>query len=104
MHDLLRRYGMGLTVVFVGLTFFWLAVLVLMPNFTLFESSFRPYLPIVDVGGPLDTYSMGNYMKVFGNEVDTSLLGIQFQMPVRVKIFLLTIFYSSLVTVITFAR
>ena len=102
MQDLLRRYGMGLTVVFVGLTIFWLAVLVLLPNFTLFESSFRPYLPIVDVGGPLDTYSMGNYMKVFGNEVDTTLLGIQFQMPVRVKIFLLTIFYSSLVTVITF--
>ena len=92
MHDLLRRYGMGLTGIFVGLTFFWLAVLVLMPNFTLFESSFRPYLPIKDVGGPLDTYSVGNYMKVFGNEVDTSLFGIQFQMPVRVKIFLLTIF------------
>ena len=46
---------------------------------------------------------MDNYMKVFGNQVDTSLFGIQFQMPVRVKIFLLTIFYSSLVTVITFA-
>ena len=103
MQDLLRRYGMGLTIVFIALTFFWLAVLVLMPNFTLFESSFRPYLPLVDVGGPLDTYSMDNYMKVFGNQVDTSLFGIQFQMPVRVKIFLLTIFYSSLVTVITFA-
>jgi len=102
MQDLLRRYGMGLTAVFVGLTFFWLAVLVLMPNFTMLESSFRPYLPLVDVGGPLDTYSADNYMKVFGNEVDTTLLGIQFQMPVRVKIFLLTIFYSALVTVITF--
>ena len=102
MQDLLRRYGMGLTAIFVGLTFFWLAMLVLMPNFTMLESSFRPYLPLVDVGGPLDTYSADNYMKVFGNEVDTTLLGIQFQMPVRVKIFLLTIFYSALVTVITF--
>ena len=102
MQDLLRRYGMGLTAIFVGLTFFWLAILVLMPNFTMLESSFRPYLPLVDVGGPLDTYSADNYMKVFGNEVDTTLLGIQFQMPVRVKIFLLTIFYSAFVTVITF--
>ena len=102
MQDLLRRYGMGLTAVFVGLTFFWLAILVLMPNFTMLESSFRPYLPLVDVGGPLDTYSIDNYMKVFGNEVDTTLFGIQFQMPVRVKIFLLTIFYSAFVTVITF--
>lgn len=102
MQDLFRRYGTGLTVIFVGLTFFWLAVLVLMPNFTMLESSFRPYLPIVDVGGPLDTYSIDNYMKVFGNGVDTSLFGVSFQMPVRVKIFLLTIFYSSMVTVITF--
>ena len=102
MQDLLRRYGMGLTAVFVGLTFFWLAILVLMPNFTMLESSFRPYLPLVDVGGPLDTYSIDNYMKVFGNEVDTTLFGIHFQMPVRVKIFLLTIFYSAFVTVITF--
>lgn len=102
MQDLLRRYGTGLTALFIGLTVFWLAVLVLLPNFTLFESSFRPYLPLVDVGGPLDTYSVDNYMKVFGNQVDTTLFGIQFQMPVRVKIFLLTIFYSAFVTVITF--
>ena len=102
MYDLLRRYGLGLTASFVGLTFFWLVILVILPNFTMLESSFRPYLPAVDVGGPLDTYSLGNYMKIFGNEVDFSIFGYVVQTPVRVKVFLLTIFYSAVVTVITF--
>ena len=102
MHDLLRRYGLGLTASFVALTFFWLVILVILPNFTMLESSFRPYLPAVDVGGPLDTYSLGNYLKIFGNDVDFSVFGYVVQAPVRVKVFLLTIFYSAVVTVITF--
>jgi spermidine/putrescine transport system permease protein len=102
MQDLLRRYGAGLTWLCIGLTFFWLVMLVLLPNFTMLESSFRPYLAKVDEGGPLDFYSLGNYMKVFGNEVDFSVFGFVFQMPVRVKVFYLTIVYSALVTVITF--
>ncbi|MEQ1520093.1 MAG: ABC transporter permease [Aestuariivirga sp.] len=102
MQDLLRRYGMGLTFTFIGLTFFWLAVLVLLPNFTLFESSFRPYLPIVDVGGPKDTYSVNNYLRIFGGEVDMSIFGIHVMIAPRVKVFLLTIFYSTVVTFISF--
>lgn len=102
MHDLLRRYGSGLTLVFVGLTFFWLVMLVILPNFTMLESSFRPYLPQADVGGPLDVYSFGNYGMILGNDVDFSIFGYVVQCPVRVKVFLLTIFFSAVVTVITF--
>lgn len=102
MQDLLRRYGTNLTYICIGLTFFWLVMLVLLPNFTMLESSFRPYLAKVDEGGPLDFYSLGNYGKILGNNVDTSLFGVSFQLPVRVKVFLLTIFYSAVVTVITF--
>jgi spermidine/putrescine transport system permease protein len=102
MEHLLRRYGKTITALCIGLTFFWLAILVLLPNFTMLESSFRPYLAKVDEGGPLDFYSMGNYMKVLGNEVDFSLFGFVFQVPVRLKVFFLTIAYSALVTVITF--
>ena len=102
MQDLLRRYGRGLTFTFIGLTFFWLAVLVLLPNFTLFESSFRPYLPIVDVGGPKDTYSINNYLRIFGGEVDMSIFGVHVLVSPRVKVFLLTIFYSTVVTFISF--
>ena len=60
MKDLLRRYGRGLTFGFIALTFFWLVILVILPDFKLLESSFRPYLPVVDVGGPKDTYSLAN--------------------------------------------
>ena len=102
MQDLLRRYGMGLTSLFVLLTAFWLLVLVILPNITMFESSFRPYLPVVDVGGPKDTYSVNNYLKIFGGSVDMNLFGFTISLPVRVKVFLLTIFYSAVVTVITF--
>ena len=102
MQDLLRRYGTGLTWLCIGLTFFWLVMLVLLPNFTMLESSFRPYLAKVDEGGPLDIYSLGNYGKLLGNEVDFAFLGMVFQMPVRIKVFWLTIVYSAVVTVITF--
>ena len=102
MHDLYRRYGQTLTFAIILITAFWLLVLVLLPNFTMLESSFRPYLAKVDEGGPLDTYSMGNYMKIFGNEVDFSIFGFVVPTPVRVKVFLLTIFFSAFVTVITF--
>jgi spermidine/putrescine transport system permease protein len=102
MQDLLRRYGTGLTVLFVGLTFFWLVMLVLLPNFTMLEGSFRPYLAKVDEGGPLDVYSLGNYSKILGNQVSMSIFGFEFPIAVRVKVFLLTIFYSAVVTIITF--
>lgn len=103
MEHLLRRYGTGLTALCIGLTVFWLAVLVLLPNFTMLESSFRPYLAKVDEGGPLDFYSFRNYGMVLGNEVDFSIFGYVVQTPVRLKVFILTIFYSAVVTVITFA-
>ena len=102
MQDLLKRYGTGLTGAFVLLTAFWLLILLILPNLTMFESSFRPYLPVVDVGGPKDVYSLHNYAQILGNGVDVTLFGVTFPMPVRVKVFLLTIFWSAGVTVITF--
>lgn len=102
MQDLLRRYGSTLTTAFILLTGFWLLVLVILPNITLFEASFRPYLPVVDVGGPRDTYSMNNYAKILDNSVDGSILGIPVHMPVHILTFLLTITYSALVTILCF--
>jgi spermidine/putrescine transport system permease protein len=103
MQDLLRRYGPGLSGLIVLLVAFWLVMLVIVPNITLFEQSFRPYLPVVEIGGPRDTYSFNNYAKVFDGNVETSLLGITFEIPVHVKTFSQTIWYSMVVTVICFA-
>lgn len=103
MQDLLRRYGPGLTLLMCLLVAFWLLMLVIVPNITLFEQSFRPYLPVVEIGGPRDTYSVNNYLKVFDGSVERSLFGFTFQIPVHVLTFWLTIYYSALVTVICFA-
>ena len=102
MQDLLRRYGLGLTTIICLLVFFWLAILVIIPNITLFESSFRPYLPVAEIGGPRDVYSFDNYLKVFGGDVEVSPLGITFMVPVHVLTFFLTIWYSVLVTALCF--
>jgi spermidine/putrescine transport system permease protein len=103
MGDLLRRYGTGLTGAFIVLTAFWLLALIVLPNVTLFEASFRPYLPVAEVGGPKDVYSLGNYRKFLLNESDTAVFGVAVTMPLHVKIFLGTVFYSAIVTFVCFA-
>ncbi len=110
MSELIRRYGSGLTIVFVLLTAFWLLVLVLLPNFYLFESSFRPYLPAVDVGGPKDIYTLDNYASAVGNPTDWKFwlpfawepVLLPFQGPIRLQVFIHTILFSSVTTLISF--
>ncbi len=103
MGDLLKRYGGSLTGAFVLLTGFWLMMLIILPNLALLESSFRPYLPVVDVGGPLDTYSVNNYAKFFESPGPMSVFGLEIQMPLRAQTFLYTVFFSVVVTVMAFA-
>jgi spermidine/putrescine transport system permease protein len=88
MKELVRRYGSALTGLCILLTAFWLLMLVILPYFGLFENSFRPYLPVVDVGGPLDFYSFNNYLTFFTS-------------PIHIQVFLTTIAYSCLVTVLS---
>jgi spermidine/putrescine transport system permease protein len=87
MSEMLRRYGAFLTGLFAVLTGFWLLALVVLPDLYLFENSFRPYLPVVDVGGPKDFYSFNNYLTFF-------------ESPIHIQVFIWTVIYSSLVTVI----
>ena len=102
MKDLLRRYGSGLTWAFVLVTAFWLLILLILPNLTMLESSFRPYLDVKEVGGPKDFYSLHNYGLILGNEIDATIFGFTFPLAVRLKVFLLTIYWSAIVTIITF--
>ncbi len=89
MKDLLNRYGPLLTAVFVLLTGFWILVLVVLPNIYLFEHSFKPYLPVAELGGPKDVYSLDNYLTFFRS-------------PIHISVFVWTVVYSALVTVICF--
>jgi spermidine/putrescine transport system permease protein len=101
MQDLLRRYGLGLTVTFCLLVAFWILVLVILPNFAMFEQSFRPYLPVTEIGGPKDFYSLNNYAKFLETPFETSFFGIPITLPIHVLVFIDTVFYSALVTLIT---
>jgi len=102
MGDLLRRYGTGLTGTFFVLTAFWLLALVILPNITLLEASFRPYLPVTEIGGPKDVYSFDNYRKFTANPIDSNLLAIPVTMPIHTITFLNTVIYSAVVTFVTF--
>lgn len=102
MGDLIRRYGVTITTLMCLLVAFWLVMLVIVPNITLFEQSFRPYLPVVEVGGPKDVYSLNNYAKVFDGSIERSFFGLTYMIPVHVMTFGLTIWYSIVVTVACF--
>jgi spermidine/putrescine transport system permease protein len=90
MTELLRRYGSFLTLLMVLFTAFWLLILVLIPNFVLFEFSFKPYLPVAELGGPRDFYSLNNYATFFYS-------------PIHIRIFFQTVLYSSIVTALCLA-
>jgi spermidine/putrescine transport system permease protein len=87
MGEIIRRYGGPLTGGIVGLTAFWLLALVVLPYFILFEYSFRPYLPVDQLGGPRDHYTLSNYATFFTSSI-------------HLDIFWKTVFFSSLVTAI----
>jgi spermidine/putrescine transport system permease protein len=105
MNALMRRYGKGLTVAIILLTAFWLLVLVILPYFDLFESSFRPYLPAADVGGPQDVYSWANYITIFQHptEFNVGLFGwnIPINVPIHLWVFINTILFSTLTTFVS---
>lgn len=87
MSELYRRYGKVLTLIMILLTAFWLLALVIIPNIVLFEFSFKPYLPVDQLGGPLDFYSLKNY--------ETFVYS-----PIHIRIFFQTVLYSSIVTLL----
>ncbi|MCW6510527.1 ABC transporter permease [Lichenifustis flavocetrariae] len=87
MTALVQRYGGALTGIIIALTAFWLLAMVILPNLILLEFSFRPYIPVDQMGGPNDHYTLANYATFFTS-------------PIHLQIFGLTVFYSSVVTLI----
>ena len=95
MGDLVRRYGVALTSLMVAMTAFWLLVLVVLPYFFMAEYSFHPNLPVPDIGGPNDHYTLRNYLSIFE---DTDLATLTF--PDDLRVFWRTIWSSALITLL----
>ena len=104
MSELFRRYGSGITYTALGLTAFWLLVLVIFPYAGLFEQSFRPYLPVTEINGPNDHYFLNNYLILFSNPQNMTFGVGEFQvttpLPIHLWVFFITIVYSCLATLI----
>ncbi|MDQ0396301.1 ABC transporter permease [Labrys monachus] len=90
MDRLLRRYGPGLTTLFVAMTAFWLLVLVVLPDIIMVDYSFRPLLPVAEAGGPKDVYTIANYATFFVSWL-------------HVRVFLVTVLVSCVVTALCLA-
>jgi len=101
MNALARRYGLGLTAVLLTLSAFWMLALVWLPYTIMIEQSFRLYLPFSEIGGPKDVYTLANYLSLFDSGASKAFLG--FEIPLAVYVFLVTVFYSCMVTIICVA-
>ena len=89
MQALITRYGGPITAFMVFTSLAWVVGLLLLPQLTMIDYSFRPALPINEIGGPKDVYSFDNYTYLFENA------GF-------LTIFVKTIWSSILVTVAAF--
>jgi spermidine/putrescine transport system permease protein len=95
VSELVRRYGLGLTLVIAVSTAIWLILLVVLPNVLMVEYSFRPNLPANALGGPDDVYTLGNYAALFsGIDLSTG------EIPGDFRVFLRTLWGGALVTAI----
>lgn len=98
MGALTRRYGFALTSLMVALTAFWLLVLVVLPYFFMAEYSFHPNLPVPEIGGPKDHYTLQNYLSIFeGTDF------AHFELSDDLRVFWRTIWASALITVLCLA-
>lgn len=100
---MVRRFGKGLTATFIGLTAFWLLALVVLPNLIMFHSSFRPYLPVEEWGGPRDVYTIANYATFLSTPYEicfTFPTDFCMSPPIHVWVFVKTVFFSAMVTMI----
>jgi len=57
----IAQNGLGMALFMVLAVSFWVLVLVVLPQVTMVDFSFRPKLPPAQIGGPLDVYTTANY-------------------------------------------
>jgi spermidine/putrescine transport system permease protein len=83
----LRTFGgTGLAVILAAVGA-WLLFMVLVPQLIMIDFSLRPLLPLSEIGGPKDVWTLDNYRYLFGNALHRT-------------VFLKTIWSSMLVTAV----
>ncbi len=93
-----RRNGVAVAAYLVIAVGIWMVLLILLPQISMLELSFRPKLPPVQMGGPADIYTLQNYRYfLFGSLDDTSHWNVT-----HLRAFGLTILVSIMVTAFDF--
>ncbi len=93
--EFFRNNGAVMGSLLFGLVGFWLIFLILLPQLSMLDYSFRYNLPPAEVGGPKDVYTLSNYQHLLYGS-DTSH---QRYNSVDLKVFVRTIIAAIMVTV-----
>jgi len=94
----IKRNGAAVATYLVLAVGLWMALMILLPQLSMIELSFRPNLPRLQVGGPKDVYTLENYRYfLFGSTVSTSQWNV-----LHLRAFATTIVASVLVTAVDF--
>ena len=95
LKEFLNRNGIGMGLAILGLVLFWTIGLIILPQLSMLDFSFRPNLPPPEVGGPKDVYTLENYKYlVFGPEG-----GSQDYNTVDLRVFFRTLVAAVCVTI-----
>ncbi|MEP2718872.1 ABC transporter permease [Pseudophaeobacter sp.] len=93
--DFFRNNGLVMGGMLMGLVGFWLIFLIILPQLSMLDYSFRHNLPPAELGGPKDVYTLSNYQHLLYGSDTTH----QSYNTVDLKVFLRTIFAAMMVTV-----
>jgi spermidine/putrescine transport system permease protein len=69
----LKEFGaIGLAYVFIGVSV-WLLFMILIPQLIMIDFSLRPLLPLREIGGPKDVWTLKNYIYLFSNQLHRAI-------------------------------
>lgn len=93
--EFFRNNGIVMGSLLIGLVGFWLIFLIVLPQLSMLDYSFRFNLPPAEVGGPKDVYTLSNYQFLIYGSDETH----QTYNSVDLKVFVRTIIAALMVTI-----
>lgn len=74
LEDFTSRHGLGVALYIGASVFLWVVFLIVLPQVTMIDYSFRHNLPPSQTGGPEDVHTLANYKYFLFNALDVGVL------------------------------